>query len=240
MMQIQISLSLNLAACHNQTMTTERDKLLRTIAGQVLDFPATNVVRVAIDGDAGAGKTTFGDELTPILEAAGRPVIRASVDGFHNPRGARYRLGADSPQGFFLDSYNYEELAECLLRPLSAGGTRCFQRAAFDHRTDRPVVAAEEYAEPNSILVFDGLFLHRPELRFYWDFSIFLDVDFRISIPRCAQRGEGSPDPLAASNRRYVEGQNIYLAQCSPKAFASVIVNNEDLENPYIVAPAGS
>lgn len=221
-------------------MTTERERLLQAIAGKVLDLPADNVVRVAIDGDAGAGKTTFGDELTPFLEAAGRPVIRASVDDFHNPRGARYRLGADSPQGFFLDSYNYEELTACLLRPLSAGGTRCFRRTAFDHRTDTPIVAAEQYAEPNSILVFDGIFLHRPELRPFWDFSVFLDVDFRISIARCAQRGEGSPDPMAASNKRYVEGQKIYLSQCSPKVFASVVVNNEDLQNPYIVAPTGS
>ncbi len=214
---------------------TKRAKLLRAITNKILELPAANVVRIAIDGVDGAGKTTFGDELLRYLEPTKRQIIRASVDDFHNPREVRYRLGAFSPQGFFLDSYDYEELIVRLLRPLSPSGTRHFRRVAFDHRTDTPIISDEEYAEPNSILVFDGIFLHRPELRSYWDFSIFLDVDFNVSIPRGAQRGEGSPDPMAASNRRYIEGQKIYLSQCSPKAFASMIVNNEDLESPYII-----
>lgn len=214
---------------------TKRGELLQAIADKILNLPAADVVRVAIDGVDGAGKTVFADELLHYIEPSGRQIIRASVDSFHNPREVRYKLGACSPQGFFWDSYNYEELVTRLLRPLNPGGTRRFQRKAFDHRTDRPIAAEVEYAEAGSILVFDGIFLHRPELRSYWDFSIFIDVDFNVSIPRGAQRGEGSPDPLAQLNRRYIEGQKIYLAQCSPKAFASVVVNNEDLENPYII-----
>jgi uridine kinase len=42
------------------------------------------------------------------------------------------------------------------------------------------VVAPEEYADADAILLFDGIFLHRPELRPYWDFSIFLAVNFNI------------------------------------------------------------
>jgi transposase len=52
-----------------------------------------------------------------------------------------------------LDSYNYEALAANLLRPLSPHGSRRFRRAIFDHRTDRPVVAPEEYADADAILV---------------------------------------------------------------------------------------
>lgn len=213
---------------------TKRDELLQHIARSILDLPAGNVVRVAIDGVDGAGKTVFGNELSRFLEPSGRQIILASVDSFHNPRSTRYKLGASSPQGFFRDSYNYAALTTCLLRPLSPHGTRYFRRAAFDHRTDTAIVSDEEYAEPDAILIFDGIFLHRPELRAYWDFSVFLDVDFSISIPRGAQRGEGSADPYAPSNRRYVEGQKIYLSECNPRIHAAITVNNEDLENPYI------
>lgn len=214
---------------------TKRSKLLRHITSTILDFPADNVVRVAIDGVDGAGKTVFGDELSGLLESSERQVIRASVDSFHNPRSTRYKLGASSPEGFFRDSYNYQALTECLLCPLGSGGTRRFHKTAFDHRTDTEVTSAEEYAELNAILIFDGIFLHRPELRQHWDYSIFLDVDFTVSIPRGAQRGEGSPNPLAPPNRRYVEGQKIYFSECNPQIHASVVVNNEDLKNPYIV-----
>ncbi len=61
-----------------------------------------------------------------------------------------------------------------------------------------------------------GIFLHRPELRDLWDHSVFLEVDFDISIPRGAARGYGDPDVGASSNRRYIEGQRHYLDTCQP------------------------
>ncbi|MGB8355606.1 MAG: hypothetical protein WCD79_17035, partial [Chthoniobacteraceae bacterium] len=149
-----------------------RQALLKTIATTILSQPYTGVLRVAIDGVDGAGKTTFADELAAVLSPSGRPIIRASVDSFHNPRAMRYRLGKTSPHGFFNDSYNYDLLKTTLLDPLSPGGTQHYKRAAFDHATDSTVTSPEEHATPHSILLFDGIFLHRHILRQYWDFSI--------------------------------------------------------------------
>jgi uridine kinase len=95
-------------------------------------------------------------------------------------------------------------LKAALLDPLSPTGTRRYRVAIFDHRTDETVDLPEQVASGGEILLFDGIFLHRPELRSYWDHSIFLQVAFRVSIPRGAQRGEGSPDLAAPANRRYV------------------------------------
>jgi uridine kinase len=221
---------------------SRRRDLLAEIAAVILGISGCDVVCVAVDGVDGAGKTVFADELAAVLRASGRPVIRASVDSFHNPRAVRYRQGRDSPRGFFEDSYDYPTLARLLLAPLSDGGDRRFRRAAFDHRRDAPVDAPEEEAPIGAVLVFDGIFLHREELRPYWHYSVFLDVPFHVSIPRGAQRGEGSADPQAPSNHRYVEGQSIYLRTCRPWERATVMVNNEDLEAPFIVRdrrPAG-
>ena len=209
--------------------------LLQDIAQSVLGAPKRDVVRVAIDGVDGAGKTVFADELAGVLEAGGAKVIRASVDGFHNSASIRYRRGRASSEGFFADSYNYKQLQAALLDPLSPGGTRRYRTAVFDHRSDAPVSMPEKYADPGSILVFDGIFLHRPELRKYWDFSIYLEVGFHISIPRGAQRGEGSADVHALENRRYVEGQKLYIRGCEPKTIATMIVNNEELAAPHFV-----
>ena len=210
-----------------------RDTLLNIIAAKVLELPQTGVARVAIDGVDGAGKTTFADELATILKSSQRPIIRASADSFHNPRAVRYRLGKNSPKGFFEDSYNYPELKRLLLDPLSTGGSGVYQTASFNHHSDSPVNAPKQIAEPGAILIFDGVFLHRPELWHYWDFSVFLEVAFEISIPRGAQRGEGSPDPKAPENWRYVEGQKIYLNTCKPGQHATIIINNNNLEAPY-------
>ena len=215
-----------------------RQEVLDTVARALSRPIAAGVTRVAIDGVDGAGKTHFADELAGVLGASGRSVIRASVDGFHNPRSIRYRLGRDSPEGFFEDSYDYAQLKAVLLDPLSPGGSGRYRAAVFDHRSDSPVSAPTRVASPGDILVLDGIFLHRPELRAYWDYSIFLEVAFAVSIPRGAQRGEGSPDPEAASNQRYVRGQELYLRSCEPARFATVTINNDDLLAPYIVMPS--
>nr|WP_245266545.1 uridine kinase [Bradyrhizobium sp. WSM1743] len=193
------------------------------------------IVRVAIDGVDGAGKTTFADELGSVVATKGRPIIRASVDGFHNPKAVRYQRGRHSPEGFFEDSYNYPALKQYLLDPLSPGGSRRYRRAFFDHVTDDIVPANDLEAPPSSILLIDGIFLHRPELLTYWDASIFLRTDFTVSVARCASRDGSSPDPAAQSNRRYVEGQRLYLRSCQPESKATIVLDYNDLAIPSIV-----
>lgn len=195
------------------------------------------VLRIAIDGVDGVGKTTFADQLGQALVRCGRQVIRSSADGFHNPRAVRHRLGRGSPEGFYRDSYDYVSLRENLLVPLSPGGSRQYREAVFDHLTDSAVSAPWRTAPENAILVFDGLFLHRPELAEYWDFSVFLDAPFEVTVPRGASRGEGfgDPDPRAPSNQRYVEGNQMYFDEAQPKSRATVVVNCAELGAPSVV-----
>lgn len=214
----------------------KRIKTLEYVSGLILAFASNKAQIVAVDGVDGSGKTMFADELVSFLQLSSRKVIRASVDGFHNPRVVRYRNGK-TPESFYRDSYDYEKLKEELLDPFKKGGDSKCRLAVFDHLKDSPILNEKIEFDSQSILVFDGIFLHRPELRAYWDFSIFLDVDFGVSIPRIAQRdkGFGSPDPAAESNRRYVEGQKIYLAECEPKKLAHLVIDNNDLSNPMIL-----
>src|SRR5688572_29261041 len=116
------------------TRTEILDQLAASIAAVRRDHPT----RVAIDGVDGAGKTTPADELVAPVRRAGRAVIRASVDGFHNPRAVRYVRGPDSPEGYFLDSFDYATLKRELLDPLGPQGDAGFRTAAFDYRVDRP------------------------------------------------------------------------------------------------------
>ena len=47
------------------------------------------------------------------------------------------------------------------------------------------------------------------------------------------------PIPGLPGNRRYVEGQQLYLKSCTPSLHATVTIDNNDLAMPFFVqAPA--
>jgi uridine kinase len=211
--------------------------LLLRLASAIVDLRPNRIVRIAIDGVDGAGKTMLADALAALVGNKGRPAIRASVDDFHNPRAVRYARGKYSPDGFYLDSYDYDAFRKLLLDPLGPDGTGRYVARRFDHRTDRLVEDAARQAPPSAALIVDGIFLHRPELRSYWDLSIFLKVDFDISVPRGAARDQmpDAIDPASPPYQRYVGGQKLYLDACEPERRADIVIDYNDLRRPKMV-----
>ncbi len=212
-----------------------RKEVLAALVDRIVCVQLDHPVRVAIDGVDGAGKTMLADELATPVAARNRSVIRASVDDFHNPRTRRYRLGKDSPEGYYRDSFDHEAIETRLLRPLGPAGNRFIRRRAFDYRTDTTVDPPVEEAAADAILLLDGIFLQRPELREHFELTIFLDAPFEVTIARTVARDGADPDVETASNRRYVEGQRLYLAECDPRARADILVDNADWRAPRIL-----
>jgi uridine kinase len=216
-----------------------REELLARLAARIAAVRRDHPVRVAVDGVDASGKTTLANALTGPLEALGRTVIRASIDGFHNPASVRRARGPDSPEGYYRDSFDHAALVRILLEPFGPGGSLRYRRAVFDFRSDSPVNARLETAAPDSILLFDGVFLLRPELRPYWDFSIFVRADFKTTLKRALDRDAGlfgtAHETKARYERRYIPGQMIYLEEAHPERNASVVVDNNDPANPRIV-----
>ena len=146
-------------------MNDAHASLLARLAGAVAGCHSNRRVRIAIDGVDGAGKTTLANALAPLVAAKGRPVIRASVDDFHNPKSVRYARGRYSPDGFYLDSYDYDSFHRLLLEPLSPEGSGQYAAKRFDLDNDQPFDLHLQPAAPTAALIVDGIFLHRHELR---------------------------------------------------------------------------
>lgn len=212
-----------------------RHILVSNIADSIISRLENKVFRLAIDGIDGAGKSVFGDELAADLKSKNIPVIRSSSDYFHNPRSVRYRLGKQSPEGYFADSFNYDKMKSLLLDPISEGGKQLYCEQYFNHRTDQVEQSALKKIEGTAVLVMDGIFLHRPTLIDYWDYSLFLKVSRGESLRRCFVRdGSGSADIESPENRRYVVGQQLYLSRCQPMVAANLVINNEDFNAPFV------
>ena len=223
-------------------MSEAHASLLNRLATAIVELHPRLLVRVAIDGVDGAGKTTLADALAPVVAAQGRTTVRASVDDFHHPRARRYARGRHSPDGHYLDSYDYVSFRKLLLDPLGRDGSGRYIARHFDLGNDRPHEPDWQQTKPAAALIVDGIFLHRPELRSYWDLSIFLKVDFAVSVPRGAQRGPATdpPDPGAPQNQRYVGGQMLYLSESTPVQRADIVVDYNDLREPGILKWNGS
>ncbi len=220
----------------------QRSKVIDELVSRIATVDPGHPTRVAVDGVDAAGKTTLCNELVAPLESLGRHVVRASVDRFHNPAAIRLRRGEASPEGYFHDSFDYSSLIDTLLRPFGPSGSRRFRRAVFDYLSDSSVDSPVEEARLDSILLFDGVFLMRPELRDHWDLSIFVQADFAETVSRAELRDRslfGSADAVRRRyEQRYVPGQQLYLSECSPEHIASIVIDNNDPEQPTITRAA--
>jgi uridine kinase len=103
-----------------------------------------------------------------------------------------------------------------------------------------PVNETIQTATVDSVLLFDGVFLFRPELVSYWDFKIFLEVDFLVAIPRACLRDkeffENPGEVLTRLCKRYMAGNCLYLEEVKPRELADIVLDNNDLSHPRIVA----
>jgi uridine kinase len=219
-----------------QDLGGTRRAVLVEVAAQLSQAAAdapSDVLRVGVDGRDGAGKTVLADELADVLRASGLEVVRATIDRFHHPRAVRYRRGRSSPEGFYLDSYDLTAVRRCLLDPLEPGGDRRVVLGLWDVDRDIPIEPEERTLADGSILLVDGIFLHRPELRDAWHVTLYLDVEVATGLDRCAAR-DGVVAEVAA-NRRYVEGQRLYHEACRPEEVATWLIDNDHLTAPRIV-----
>jgi uridine kinase len=217
----------------------KRLEVIEKLGEQIASVERPHPVRVAIDGVDAAGKTILADELVAPIQAYGRTTIRASIDGFHNPHEIRYQDGPDSPEGYYHHSFNYEALISSLLESLGPDGSLVYRKSMFDFKTDRQTNLPTEKANGDEILLFDGVFLLRPELVEFWDYAVFVDVSFETSLKRAMERdrylfGEAK-DVRLRYTQRYIPGQKIYLHNCQPKEKAHAVLDNNDLANPVLI-----
>ena len=218
-----------------------RGEFVSQLAGAISSVTTTHPLRVAIDGPPASGKTSLADELAVVLRAQGRDVIRATIDDFLVHRAQRYRRGRYSAEGCYFDAHDRAALCRILLDPLGPGGDRRFQHAVFDTDTDTgtPPSPPASTAPADAVLLFDGVFLLRPELIDRWDLRIFVSVPFEQTLDRARYRGTtpaGSTADTAEIERswrdRYIPAQQLYFAIARPTDHADIIVYNDQLHRP--------
>ncbi|MET8358085.1 uridylate kinase [Micromonospora sp. NPDC005171] len=212
-----------------------RDELIGRLVEAVGSVTVAHPTRVAVDGPPAAGKTTLADELAVVLRDRGRDVIRATIDDFLFPRAQRYPRGEYSAEGCYYDTHDNEALNRVLLEPLGPGGDRGFQRAVYDSTADAALSPPVTTAPADAVLVFDGVFLLRPELIDRWDLRVFVSTALERTVDRAVIRERQVSTRADVERRwreRYIPSQQLYFATARPTRHADIVVHNDDPERP--------
>jgi uridine kinase len=221
------------------------------LADRLSALQRAHVPRVAIDGPDAAGKTTFADRLADLVSGR-RPVIRMCADNFLHPAEIRYRRGTLSPEGYYLDSFDNDAILAKVLSPLGPGENLVFRSVTGGGHSDAAALPAladraesgqpSMSAEPAALLLFDGVFLQRAELRAHWDLVIYLHVAPEESLRRALVRDLpvfGSESNIERRYRlRYLPGQAIYQRTDRPLDRADIVLDMSDPARPSPIRPS--
>lgn len=127
-------------------------------------------------------------------------------------------------------------LTECL-RPFLAGSTHV-RTSCYEYRADTAENIDAVAVPSKTVLVVDGVFLLRPELRDLWTLSVYLRVSSGQTLRRAHQRDLelfGSAEDVERRYLvRYLPGQALYRQHAEPEARAHILVDNENVEAPLI------
>jgi uridine kinase len=193
--------------------------MIKELVSRIKAISSSGMTRVAIDGVMASGKTSLAKEISAMLRSEDIVVLQASADAFFNSEETRYFRGFECAEGCYNDTFDLQRIRNFLLKPPSWEGKII------------------------DILIFDGLFLQRPELIHFWDYKIFLMVDPNVALDRAVERDISrfeSLDKLLYKHRaRYIPAQDLYMSEVRPQMRANCIINNNFLHDPGITFCGG-
>lgn len=181
--------------------------------------------RVGIDGPVAEDAAALADAVATALEARAVPVARVRARDFLRARSLRLEYGRDNPDSYYHQWYDVAALRREALDPLGPGGSGRWLTRLRDPDTDRSAREPARTAAPGTVLVVDGRFLLRDDVRPGLDLTVHLDVG-------AAARARRVP---AAEAALVLPAWERYLAEWQPARLADLVVRHDHPDRPAVV-----
>lgn len=167
---------------------------------------------VGVDGCGGAGKSTLARGINEAL--GGRAAI-VGCDDFYRPLiGAQYsRL---TPEEAYENYFDWRRLRDEVLTLMRERNRARYQR--YDWSTDRLAQWIE--IEPREIVIVEGVFSTRPELRTLIEVAIFIETPREERMRRMLARPQASIGWMD----RWISAEDWYLEHIAPHRKADLVV----------------
>jgi uridine kinase len=168
---------------------------------------------VGIDGRGGSGKSTLARGLVELLHGA-----IVEFDDFYLPSGDRARRAAVGDDEIGGD-FDWRRLCDQVLQPLSQDRPARYQ--CYDWQRDE--IGKWNELRPGGIVIVEGNYSIRPELRAFYDVTLWVEAPHETRLARgVARDGEQARTKWLA---QWMPEEVRYLAAHDPAAHADIVVD---------------
>ncbi|MGC1676620.1 MAG: AAA family ATPase [Candidatus Binataceae bacterium] len=174
-------------------------------------------VFVAIDGCAGAGKSTLAEGIRDSIGSVS--IVR--TDYFFRPLN-EYPARTLTPAKAYELYFPWERMRDEAIEPLRRGETARYQR--YDWNTDALGVWA--IVEPHPVIIVEGVYSSRPELRELLDAIIFIEAPREVRRRRMLARAYLDNDPDNDWMMPWMAAEDWYLEHVRPQESADLVLKS--------------
>jgi uridine kinase len=189
-----------------------------------------NALLVAMSGIDTSGKTRLSKELATALRERGHHVALIGITPWREPPESRFTSDpqADAGQHFYDNAFRFDAFFEQLVDPLRAARAIDLEAEVTHLCAGDPVTRRYNFRDVDVVLV-EGIFLLRRDLRERYDLSIWLECTLQTALARALRRKEGlEEDELRHDYRQvYFAAQRVHLSRDEPKQAADLVLDVE-------------
>ena len=180
----------------------------------VQSYAVAQPMLIAIDGHSAAGKSALADRLAQLLPA----VVIIHADDFYRPMDEADRAQL-APAGGYEWYYDWQRLEREVLIPLRAGQASHYRR--YDWSTN--TLAGWLAVQPEGIIVVEGCYTARPELRCYYDLIVLVET----SAARRTTRQQARTWDTTVWVARWDAAECYYMEHIQPQTYADLRIAGE-------------
>lgn len=189
---------------------------------------SNDITIIGIDGLGGSGKSTISNMLSERLSNKGYNNIILHIDDFIFPRNIRYNAEYPEWQCYYNLQWRYDYLTNDILLPIKQNRVLDSYIELYDKESDNYKKEKLEI-KSKTIVIVEGIFLQRKELKGLFDYVIYIDVTECIRLERLIKRDTyigSESDIISKYQNRYFPAEHKYIEECNPRKQADYVINN--------------
>lgn len=187
-----------------------------------------DITIIGIDGLGGSGKSTISNMLSECLSNKGYDNIILHIDDFIFPRNIRYNAEYPEWQCYYNLQWRYDYLTKDILLPIKQNRVldsyiELYDKEFDDYKKEKLEIKCK------TIVIVEGIFLQRAELKGIFDYVIYIDVPECIRLERLIKRDTyigSESDIISKYQNRYFPAEHKYIEEYDPHNKANYVVYN--------------